>query len=465
MAETTDRQSVMVPEGSYVLLLVSSGARPESGRSVRVPDVTARTLAHAGMLLGQSGFVVRTLNEYSDRVKRSQVIGQLPAAGSEAAEGAEVLVLVSNGPSAHLRRAVLLPEVTGMHEQEAAAMLDSAGLRSQVMYTNDPSAPEGVVSAQLPDQDWLAPTRRAAAPWWKWAIAAGVLVLAAALVLALLGRWSLVAVPDVAGLTQAEAVATVTGAGLKPHVTTSRPATASEAAGTVSSQDPPPGSRVTRGAIVELKVVGVAESAAVPDVVGLKSEVARERLRSAGFGVRLTQRKSAVGRPGSVIQQDPVAGALVVPGSAVSLVVAAGGAAGTVPVPRLSGLTREEAESQLLAADLAVEIAENPNSDAAQGIVMMQYPSEGTEVEPGAVVGIIVSAGVPEDATTTQMADVVGGKLSDAEAQAETAGLISRPVAVSGSDAKADEVIAQLPPAGATLSPGSTVLFFYASGF
>jgi beta-lactam-binding protein with PASTA domain len=432
---------------------------------MKVPSVDGRTVLHATTRLEQLGFGARIVNEYSDLVPRGRVIGQLPKGGSEAPEGADVILMVSSGPAAHVHQVVILPEVVGMHEQEASDLLEGAGLNVHVAYEHNPAYPEGVVTAQLPDRMPLPTARRSRAPWWVWAITAAALMLAAVLAVVILGMQRRVAVPDVLGMTQSQASETLREKGLKPRVVPA--ASTDEAgvpAGSVSGQDPLAGSIVAEGSIVEVRVVGGSQGALVPDVVGLTREEAQSRLRAAGFIVQLEERQTNEARVGLVVSQEPASGTRLEVGASVVIVIARATGPDLATVPRVEGMARDSAEQSVRDVGLDVAVVQNPSADVAEGVVVMQYPAAGGQVTRGTTVGLIVSGGPPEDATTLQSPDVRSLQLTDAESRVANAGFDSFPVLVNGSGVTRYEVIAQLPPAGSVMTPGSKVLLFYSTG-
>jgi serine/threonine-protein kinase len=70
---------------------------------------------------------------------------------------------------------------------------------------------------------------------------------------------------------------------------------------------------------------------------------------------------------------------------------------GGVIVPTLTGLTEEQAKTELTTAGLAVGEITTENSDSvALGLIIRQDPEAGAEVEEGAAVNIVVSIGIAQ---------------------------------------------------------------------
>ena len=130
-----------------------------------------------------------------------------------------------------------------------------------------------------------------------------------------------VGVPDVVGLTQAEAQARLGRAGFAVvvhHVASAQPK------GRVVRQAPAPGTRLRQGRNVVIAVSGGVKGGdtIVPGVVGLQISVAQALLSARGLRSGLDYSRD--GRPGRVNAQSPGAGARLPKGSYVTLVVRRG---------------------------------------------------------------------------------------------------------------------------------------------
>ena len=133
-----------------------------------------------------------------------------------------------------------------------------------------------------------------------------------------------VSVPNVVNATQAVATTTITNAGLTVGPVTTA-ASATVPAGSVISQTPIAGAQAATGSAVALVVSAGAGLITVPNVVNATQAVATTMITSAGLTVGVvTTASSATVPAGSVIDQTPIAGALVASGSAVALVVSSG---------------------------------------------------------------------------------------------------------------------------------------------
>ncbi len=115
-----------------------------------------------------------------------------------------------------------------------------------------------------------------------------------------------VTIPAVAGQTEAEARATLEGAGLGVEV---QNVTSEEEAGLAVGTDPPEGNEVDEGDTVTLRVSdGPGPDASVPDVVGDNEADATAALRREEFDVDVQQEASADVDEGIVIRQSPAGG-------------------------------------------------------------------------------------------------------------------------------------------------------------
>ena len=107
-----------VAKNSVVTITVSSGPG-----DVSVPDVINQPEGVASNRLGQAGFSVNIVRQSSATVTSGNVISTNPAAGTKAAKGSQVTMVVSSGPEQ-----VAVPNFAGDDWGEYKARLISAGL-------------------------------------------------------------------------------------------------------------------------------------------------------------------------------------------------------------------------------------------------------------------------------------------------------------------------------------------------
>ncbi|MBV9117196.1 MAG: PASTA domain-containing protein, partial [Acetobacteraceae bacterium] len=132
-----------------------------------------------------------------------------------------------------------------------------------------------------------------------------------------------VPVPDVTGLTRAEAEARLTGAGLAVGTATTANSP-TVAASNVIRTDPIAGAPVNPGTAVNLEVSS-GPQVAVPDVTGFTQAAAETALRIAGLVPgTVASRKSDTMPTGGVVSTNPRPGDLVNQGSKINLEVSTG---------------------------------------------------------------------------------------------------------------------------------------------
>jgi serine/threonine-protein kinase len=226
-----------------------------------------------------------------------------------------------------------------------------------------------------------------------------LLVLLALLAAAAIGAWwyftqsDTTTVPTVEGLTLDRAVTRLEQENLKSDIVTQEN---DAAEGTVFRQDPSPGTEVDEGSTVQLLVSGGPGSVPVPNAVGLPESQARDRLVAAGFQVQ-TREVFAEDEPGTVVAQDPAAGADAADGATVTINVSKGSA--QVDVPNVVGMSRSEAEAEIESAKLVANAVVVP-SDQPEGTVVAQNPAGG-QLRQGETVRINVSQGPSTTTPTT----------------------------------------------------------------
>jgi beta-lactam-binding protein with PASTA domain len=256
-------------------------------------------------------------------------------------------------------------------------------------------------------------------------------------------------VPALAGVSVAEARDVLDEAGLRARV---RLTQSDEPSGVVIGLRPAPGSEVQERALVTLLVATGAPRVAVPDVVGGGASAARRMLEEAGLRARIVRVASSKSA-GTVIGQEPAAGAEVDRRSSVVLRVAKPIPVATVDLPQLTGLTVSAAQARLRELGLRSRVT-RADSQEQEGMVVEQSPRAGAALERGAVVTLTVSAGP----ATIAVPDVVGLEEGTARSQLEAAGFEVATVDEATSDPMNDGVVlGQSPSAGTQGKPGTLV--------
>ncbi|MFC1417623.1 Stk1 family PASTA domain-containing Ser/Thr kinase [Streptacidiphilus cavernicola] len=137
----------MAAAGSTITIHVSSGA-PTKG----IPSVSGKSPDDATAALQAAGFTVSNQTQQaSDKVPNGQVIGTNPAAGTQAATGSGVVLIVSSGPAQ-----VAVPNLLGLDQQDATAALTKAGLSPAPQ--GDDNQPSNYLPGQVSRQSQPAGT-------------------------------------------------------------------------------------------------------------------------------------------------------------------------------------------------------------------------------------------------------------------------------------------------------------------
>lgn len=131
----------------------------------------------------------------------------------------------------------------------------------------------------------------------------------------------------------------------------------------------------------------------VPSVKNLPEQQARDTLQKSELGVgNVTYQYNDAYAEGVVIDQRPEMGTTVQAGTSVTLVVNRGEQ--VTPVPNVEGASLEDARRRLQAVGLTVgEVDERYDERRAAGMVIKQAIRQGTRIERGAPVDLVVSKG------------------------------------------------------------------------
>ena len=173
----------------------------------------------------------------------------------------------------------------------------------------------------------------------------------------------------------------------------------------VISQDPESDTELEAGKTLTLVVSKGArteDKVSVPGVVGEKESSAKSTLEAAGLKVSVKTKYSTDVAKGKVISQSPGSGNQVAKNSTVVITVSKGEKPETmVRVPNLRYFTESQARSELKNSNLVLGSVLKEYSDSVEkGLVIRQTVSSGSKVKEGTAVGIYVSLGPRQTATT-----------------------------------------------------------------
>ncbi len=204
------------------------------------------------------------------------------------------------------------------------------------------------------------------------------------------------------------------------------------------------------GAIVAGLVLFGSEKVEVPSVVGADQASAEAALSRDGFSTDTVPKVSD--RPeGDVIGQDPPAGASAKKGSTVRLTISAG--PGTARVPAVEGRTRRQARDALRARGFDIAERVESSDSVKRGVAIGTRPSEGTELDKGSEVTLILSRGKEQ----VTVPDVVGSAADEARSDLEAVGLRVARKEQESADKEPGTVLAQDPAAQSKVDKGSRV--------
>ena len=209
-------------------------------------------------------------------------------------------------PSGVIPKDVKVPNVTGLMYDEAILRLTQAGFngeQGEQRFNN--SAPKMTVLEQSPP------------PGAREGIGNPVTLVVS-------GGQRIVAVPTVTGMTKIEAQAVLEKEGFDVGDATESPSNAPR--GTVIATRPAAGAQISVPSTVSLVLSGGAAVIQMPSLVGRDVDGARQTMLQLGVrDVTIVWDPMAIGARGTVIGQNPVASATLLPGSSVQLRVAGGG--------------------------------------------------------------------------------------------------------------------------------------------
>lgn len=177
------------------------------------------------------------------------------------------------------------------------------------------------------------------------------------------------------------------------------------AKGLVIRQDPESDTELEEGKTLTLVVskgTRTEDKVSVPEVVGKMESSAKSELEAAGLKVSVKTKYSTDVAKGKVISQSPGSGNQVTKNSTVVITVSQGEKPVTmVRVPNLRYFTESGARSELKNSNLVLGSVLTEYSDSVEkGLVIRQTVSSGSKVKEGTAVGIYVSLGPRQTATT-----------------------------------------------------------------
>lgn len=216
-----------------------------------VPTVVGESQAYAEATLGEKGFTVVVEAEPGDDAI-GKVVSQDPQVGTRLPEGSKVTIVVATNRT--------MPEVVGLKEDEARALLAEAGAELIETTTKPSSEEEGTVIAVSPEAGKPFVSRNPV----KLTVA---------------GPYT---VPDVIGKKESDAVSDIKGAGLNAEVSY---VNSDKTVRTVIETSPAAGETIEEGGTVQVKVSSPYPSSAehLAEFFGHSSQDVDTYLQKQGY--------------------------------------------------------------------------------------------------------------------------------------------------------------------------------------
>jgi eukaryotic-like serine/threonine-protein kinase len=196
---------------------------------------------------------------------------------------------------------------------------------------------------------------------------------------------------------------------------------------------------------------------AVPNVVGIREELAKQRIEDEGLTPRVERTASTEFDKGIVMDQRPEGGARVQEGDEVVLIVSTGVPKATVP--DVVGMDYADAVDAINQANLQAK-RRNVFSKKPPGQVVAQSPSPQEVVDEGTVVTLNVSKGVK----TVAVPDVLDQTEASASSELDAAGFQVQVISAPSDSTPEGFVSAQSPDPGTEATRGSTVTITVSTG-
>jgi serine/threonine-protein kinase len=234
------------------------------GALATVPPVRNLTVAQAQALIQQAGFGFSTQDVFDDSVSAGLVVASAPQPGSQIRKFEGVQLMVSKGPELFP-----LAQLTSTPLDAAKQAIANAKMTlGPVTEAYSDTVPPGVVMAQDP--------------------APGTPLKHGSTVSLTVSKGPQpIPIPQVVGMTQADAVAALTAAGFQPTVADTPVFNRTVPAGSVATQSPAGGQSLTKGSAVTLTLSKGPRMVHVPNFVGQQVSTAQDALQKLGFTVQV----------------------------------------------------------------------------------------------------------------------------------------------------------------------------------
>jgi beta-lactam-binding protein with PASTA domain len=436
-----------LPVGGAVVIDVRRASTP-----TKAPNAVGLTTAEASSAFG-SNYHLEFVPQAGPAAQRGKVVAQTPKMNDPIdLRGVLKLAFV---PDDAMPPRVAVPDATGMSSAEAIQAMAAAGLHARLAQAAVPGAPSDLAIGQSPLPGTEADRYETV----------DVIVTTDAPAAGAPEAKPTVVVPDVIGMTESSARATLTDAGLGATVewVDGEPAQAF----LVLAQDPPAGIAVDSGSSVGLKIVRWSAPTtppgttkiAVPDLIGMSAWQAEDLLNSLGLLPNPLFASNPSVPALRVFSQQIVGGTWVDTGTWITFRVAQPAPpAHPVPVPNFYGRTKSAAQILAWAAGLVIDptYVANPTKPAHR--VFSQSVAAWTVVPVGTHVTVWIATH-PGGPAAVAVPNLVGKTSGQAMALLAAAGLAGDPHSVWAPTKPPLKVFDQNPNAGMNVVAGTTVSF------
>ena len=294
-----------VGKAAGIFKSIGSGTTTEGSSdkdTVKVPDIVGMTEEEATKALEDKKLGIKVdSREDSEKYEEGKVSEQKTKAGTKVKKHSTVHVVVS---SALIGKEIIVPDVSGMSEDEAQEKLTDAGFKPISEFQYDDNVAEGNVISTTP----AANSKAAKDTQIKMIVSKGA---------------QKKTVPDVRGKSEADARSEIQAAGLTVG-STSTQHDDSVAKGNVISQSVTPGKKVSAGTAVNLVLSSGSDKVSIQNFAGKDEE---ELLSWASQnGLNASKQKdeySSNYEEGTIISMSPASGS-VSKGSTITYVLSRG---------------------------------------------------------------------------------------------------------------------------------------------
>jgi serine/threonine-protein kinase len=308
---------------------------------------------------------------------------------------------------------------------------------------------EGATSVLRPPPPPERPApRRSALPWLLVLVLLVLAAVAGFVVYKMLNGSDLSVPQSLVGQTCKQGLQTLQADGLKGTCTGIKSNVAD--VGKIVTTNPKPGSGVSKGSLVTLRVGKGPTSIDVPHVKGLPLTDAANLLQSDHFVVGQVAVDSPKAQQNFVVGSTPKEGTAAKPGSTVTLKYASG----FVRVPSVAGMSCADAKKALTKLTLQPSCQNRPNQTQPKGKAFATSLGSVTRVAQDTQLTVFISAGP----SLVPLPNVVSESAGQAKHDLKNAGfVVAVTQQVECTDPTQDHIVQSQTPSGPTAPRGSTV--------